>query len=458
MSEAVQSSVSPASAGQAADGTWAVPLVSSGFRSYALVVLMVVYTINFLDRSIVSILAEPIKDDLKISDTQLGLLTGLAFGIVYCGFGLPIARLADRFNRVHIISGCLALWSACTVLCGQAGSYATLVAARMGVGVGEAGCTPTAHALIADYTPKEKRASALAFFSMGTPLGSLLGLAMGGVIADAYGWRAAFLIAGLPGLFLAVLCFFTLKEPRDALAEAARRANTAAQVSFGATVRYLSSKRTFWCMAFGASIKAFIGYGHAPFTASFFLRNHGPEIAQLAGQFGLKPIGFLGLALGLLSGVFGTFSSWAGGYIADRFGGKDFRAYGSVPALASLVVIPFYFLVYLADTAVLALLLLIPLHLMGSLWYGPVYASGQSLVPPTMRATSASIMIFIINMVGLGGGALVVGALSDWFNVGWGLGKADGIRWALITSGCFGIAAAGLFTLARSRIRQEMVS
>ena len=166
----------------------------------------------------------------------------------------------------------------------------------------------------------------------------------------------------------------------------------------------------------------------------------------------------MGLALGLMSGVFGTFSSWAGGYIADRFGGKDFRAYGSVPAVASLIVVPFYFLVYLADSAVTALLLMIPLHLMGSLWYGPVYASGQSLVPPNMRATSASILIFIINMVGLGGGALVVGALSDWFNLGWGMGKSDGIRWALITSGCFGVIAAGLFTMARRRIREEMVS
>src|SRR3954471_14422489 len=148
-----------------------VPLVSAAFRSYALVVLLLVYTVNFLDRQIVSILAEPIKNDLKISDTQLGLLTGFAFGIVYCGLGLPIARLADRFNRVWIISASLAVWSAATVLCGRAVGYPTLVAARMGVGVGEAGCTPTSHALIADYAPKEKRASALAFFSMGTPLG-----------------------------------------------------------------------------------------------------------------------------------------------------------------------------------------------------------------------------------------------------------------------------------------------
>jgi MFS family permease len=434
------------------------PLVSAAFRGYALTVLLLVYTVNFLDRQIVSILAEPIKNDLSISDTQLGLLTGLAFGLVYCGFGLPIARLADRFNRVWIISGSLAVWSACTVLCGRAVNYATLVAARVGVGVGEAGCTPTAHALIADYTPKEKRASALAFFSMGTPIGSLLGLAMGGVIADAYGWRAAFLIAGLPGLVLALVCLFTLKEPRNALSRQVREANHAAQMSFGATVRYLARKRTFWLLAFGAAIKAFIGYGHAPFTASFFLRNHGPEIAALAAQVHLKPVGFMGVALGLTSGVFGALSSWAGGAIADRFGGRDLRAYGSVPAVASLIVIPFYIAAMTAPSALPALLCLIPIYAMGALWYGPVYASAQSLVPPNMRATSASIVLFIINMLGLGGGALVVGALSDWFNLGWGLGKAEGIRWALIVSACFGLISAALFWLARRHIREEMVS
>lgn len=435
-----------------------VPLVSAGFRRYALVVLLMVYTVNFLDRQIVSILAEPIKDDLKISDTQLGLLTGLAFGLVYCGLGLPLARLADRFNRVWIIAGSLAVWSACTALCGRAINYPTLVLARMGVGVGEAGCTPTAHALIADYTPKAKRASALAFFSIGTPLGSLLGLAMGGVIADAYGWRTAFLVAGLPGLILAAVCFFTLKEPRRAMSEAARATAHAAQMSFSATLRYLADKPTFWFIAFGAAIKSFIGYGHAPFTASFFLRNHTEEIAALASYFHLKPVGFMGIAIGLLNGIFGSFSSWFGGWIADKYGARDLRAYGSVPAVASLISIPFFTAAMLVDSAVLALLLLIPSYTLGAIWYGPVYASAQGLVPPQMRATSASIVLFIINMLGLGAGALVVGALSDGFNYGLGLGKADGIRYALIVSAFFGLISAVLFFLARRRIREEMVS
>lgn len=453
----VSSDIAPALEGMGDTGP-NVPLVSDSYRRYALVVLLLVYTVNFLDRQIVTILAEPIKNDLGISDTQLGLLTGLAFGIVYCGLGLPIARMADRYNRAWIIAASLAVWSGFTVLCGRATSFPTLIAARIGVGIGEAGCTPTAHALIADYTPKEKRASALAFFAMGTPLGSLLGLAMGGVIADAYGWRAAFLVAGLPGLFLAVLVFFTLKEPRNAMTVAARDTAQAARMSFKATLRYLAAKPTFWFIAFGASIKSFIGYGHAPFTASFFLRNHGPEIAELAARFGLKPIGFLGIALGLLAGIFGTLSSYLGGVIADKYGARDLRAYGSVPAVASLVSIPFFVTAMMVDSAVMALLFLIPSYLLGALWYGPVYASAQGLVPPQMRATSASIVLFIINMMGLGFGAVVVGALSDYFNKGMGLGSAEGVRWALIVSAFFGLISALLFFLARRRIREEMVS
>lgn len=435
-----------------------VPLVSESYRKYALVVLLLVYTVNFLDRQIVTILAEPIKKDLEISDTQLGILTGFAFGIVYCGLGLPLARLADRFNRVWIIGGSLAVWSGFTAVCGLANNYAQLVTARVGVAVGEAGCTPTSHALIADYTPKEKRASALAFFAMGTPLGSLIGLAMGGVMADLYGWRTAFLLAGAPGLLLAVLVMVTLKEPRKAMTAVAAKAAQASQMSFGKTLKYLAAKPTFWFIAFGASIKSFIGYGHAPFTASFFLRVHGDEVAALADGFGLKSVGFMGITLGLLSGIFGTLSSYLGGVIADKFGGKDLRAYGSVPAVASLVAIPFFAGAMLADSAITALILLIPVYLLGALWYGPVYASAQGLVPPQMRATSASIVLFIINMMGLGFGALVVGALSDGFNKGMGLGPAEGVRWALIVSASFGLISALLFWLARRRIREEMVS
>lgn len=279
-----------------------VPLVSAGYRKYALVVLLLVYTVNFLDRQVVSILAEPIKNELHIADWQIGLMTGFAFAIFYTMLGLPIARMAESKNRVFIIAGSLTVWSGFTIACGQAGNFLQLVLARIGVGVGEAGCTPTSHSLIADYVPREKRASALAFFSIGTPLGGLLGLAAGGIMADLYGWRTAFLLAGLPGLVLTVVVLLTLREPRKQIAADAVR-HAPGKGHFAATLKYLAGKRTFWLIAFAAATQAFIGYGNAPFVASFFFRNHGPEVAQLAGHFGLKAAGFMGLALGLIGGT-----------------------------------------------------------------------------------------------------------------------------------------------------------
>jgi MFS family permease len=434
-----------------------VPLVSAAFRRYALVVLLMVYTVNFLDRQVVTILAEPIKNELHIADWQIGLMSGFAFAIFYTVLGLPIARMAESVNRVWIIGGSLTVWSGFTILCGQATSFLQLVGARIGVGIGEAGCTPTAHSLISDYVPKEQRASALAFFSIGTPLGALLGLTMGGVLADLYGWRVAFLMAGLPGLILAVVVFTTLREPRRRLvADAAR--HVPGKGHFAATLKYLAAKKTFWLIAFAAAIKAFIGYGHAPFTASFFFRNHPDEIAALAALFHLKSTGFMGLALGLMGGTAGIISSWLGGWIADRAAKRDLRAYMSVPAIASLASIPVFATALLVDSAALALVLLIIPGLLGSLWYGPVYASAQGLVPPHMRATAASIMLFVINSVGLGLGPLLVGLLSDTLSGPVGLGPAEGVRWALILAAGLGVIAFGLFWLARRHIREEMVS
>lgn len=436
----------------------AIPLVSDAYRRYALLLLMLVYTVNFLDRQIVTILAEPIKNDLHIADWQIGLMTGFAFAVFYTVLGLPIARIAESFNRVWIIGASLTVWSGFTLACGAAGNFIQLVLCRIGVGVGEAGCTPTAHSLISDYTPKEKRASALAFFSIGTPLGGLLGLAMGGVIADAWGWRTAFLVAGLPGLIFAVIVFLTMREPRNALPLAARVQHAPGKGHFQATLKYLSSKPTFWFVAFAAAIKAFIGYGHAPFTASFFFRNHGDEVASLAAMFGLKSAGFLGLALGLMGGAAGVISSWLGGFIADQAAKRDLRAYMSVPAIASLLSPCAFVVAMLVDSAVAALFILLIPGLLGSLWYGPVYATAQGLVPIQMRATTASIMLFIINMVGLGLGPLAVGVLSDVLAGPMGLGSADGVRWALIISAMLGVGAFALFWMARRTIREEMVS
>lgn len=430
---------------------------SPAYTRYAMFLLLGIYIVNFLDRAVVNILAEPIKNDLGLADWQLGLMSGLAFAIFYTVLGIPIARLAERKNRPIIIGTAVAVWSGFTALSGMANNFTQLVLFRIGVGVGEAGCTPPAHSLIADYVPKEKRASALAFYSMGTPLGGLLGLVMGGLVADAYGWRAAFLVAGVPGIIFALLCWFTLKEPRKLMAQHSV-AIQSTQVTFGETLKYLATKKTFWLIALGAAIKAFIGYGHAPFTASFFLRVHGDEIKALAEGFGLQSIGFLGLALGLMGGTAGAVSAYLGGQIADKYAKTDLRGYVVVPAFASLLAVPIYILAVSVPSASVALWILVINGLLGSLWYGPVYAIGQSIVPPHMRATTAAILLFTINLIGLGLGPLAVGILSDVMANGFGLGSAQGVRWALMISTCFGFLAFALFWVARKTIREEMVS
>jgi MFS family permease len=431
--------------------------VSSGYRRYALWVLLIIYTMNFLDRQVVNILAEPIKRDLGLADWQLGMMTGLAFAIFYTVLGIPIARLAETKNRPFIIGASVAAWSAFTVLCGFTQNFWQLILARIGVGVGEAGCTPPAHSLITDYVPREKRASAIAFYSIGTPLGTLAGMAMGGLVADAYGWRVAFMVAGAPGVLFALVAAFTLVEPRRQLAaDIAARAR--AQIGFMAALAVLATKKTFWLVALAASIKAFVGYGHAPFTASFFFRNHGPEIAQLAAGFGLKSAGFLGLALGLIGGTAGVIGAWVGGVLADKLGARDLRAYVTVPAVASLITMPVYITAVSLGAPMPAIGLLAITALLGTLWYGPVYATAQSIVDPSMRATASAVLLLIINLIGLGLGPVAVGLLSDVLAGPGGLGEAQGVRWALILSTLLGLVAFGLFWAARKTIREEMVA
>jgi len=428
-----------------------------GYRSYALWLLLGIYTLNFLDRQVVNILAEPIKQDLGLKDWQLGALTGLAFAVFYTFLGIPIARLADRANRPLIIAGALAIWSAFTVACGLAGNFTHLLLARIGVGVGEAGCSPPSHSLITDYTPKEKRASALAFYAMGIPLGSLAGMALGGLVADAHGWRVAFFVAGAPGILLAVVAALTLKEPRKQMAAAQAKAAAADAPSFKEAMKELGTKKSFWLIAFAGSLVSFIGYGHLAFYGSFFFRNHGPQLTELAANMGgLGPAGFLGTALGLIIGVFGATGTYVGGQIADRAAKKDIRAYVSVPATAGLLSFPFFIGAMLTDNAALALgLLALPVFL-GSLWYGPVFAAVQSLVRPQTRATAAAVLLFVINLIGLGLGPLFVGLLSDTLAAT--MGEAQGVRWALVLSALVGIIASLLFWLARKTIREEIVS
>jgi MFS family permease len=366
--------------------------------------------------------------------------------------------MAERRNRSIIIGCSVAAWSAFTALCGIAQNFWQLVLARIGVGVGEAGCTPPAHSLIADYTPKEQRASAMAFYSMGNPIGALLGVVIGGLVADAYGWRTAFLLVGLPGVALALLVLLTLVEPRiKRAAEVIRESNQQPdQPSFGEVLRELWHKRTFWLMALGVSIVAFIGYGHAPFGASFFLRVHGAEIEQLAAQFGLGPIGFVGLALGIILGVAAGLGVFLGGLIGDKFGGRDASAYMSIPGIAVLFTIPIYTVAMLLPTFLPIIPLLAVNSVLASLWQGPVYATVQNIAPAHMRATAASVFLFIANLIGLGLGPLAVGLASDILAGPFGMGSAEGVRWALIGSQFLAIPAFICFWMARRTIGEEL--
>ena len=420
--------------------------MSKSYVNYALGMLLVIYTLNFLDRQIVNILAEPIKQDLGLSDTQLGLLTGLAFAVVYTVLGIPIARFADRptSNRVTIIAIALAVWSAFTALCGVAQNFVQLLLARIGVGVGEAGCTPPAHALISDKVPPEKRASVLALYSMGVPLGSLAGLALGGLIADSIGWRWAFILVGLPGLILAVLTVMTIKEPRRLAAMQAATAAAKPAVSFGQALAELGRKKAYWNICLAAAVISFLGYGQIAFFGSFFVRVHE------------MPIGQIGLLLGFMIGISGVIGTFIGGQIADAAAKRDTRAYVTVPAVALVVGAPFFIAAMLTPNPYLCIALLAIPTALNSLWYGPVYAAVQSIVPPRLRATAVAIMLFIVNMIGLGLGPLTMGIVSDYFANQLGYGPGEGLRWAILTTGSVAIIAIVLFVMARRTIREEL--
>jgi MFS family permease len=413
--------------------------------------------VNFIDRQVVNIIAEPVKHELGLADWQIGFLSGLAFAVFYTVLGIPIARLAERGHRPWIIGAATGIWSLFTVASGLAGSFVQLAIARTGVGVGEAGCVPPSHSLISDYVPKAKRASALAFYSMGVPIGGLIGLGLGGLIADAYGWRAAFLAAGVPGLLLAALSATTLREPRRALGHEVRR-QRADSSTLRETLAVLRRKPTFWLMAFGASAKTFMAYGHAPFVAAFFLRNHKAEIAAFAASFHVHPVGFLGVALGVMGGVAGAAGSYLGGLIADRMAARDIRHYMTTPAIGAALQVPVYLLAMTTPSAALGLVLVAINGFLAPLWYGPIYATMQGLAPPRMRATTTALLLFMTTLIGLGLGPLALGALSDCLAGPVGLGPAEGLRWAMIAFSLMALIGSGLFLASRRTIAADLTS
>ncbi len=416
---------------------------SPRYRTYVLAVLVVVYVFNFLDRQIVTILAEPIKNDLGLNDTQIGLMTGLAFAVFYTVLGIPIARLADRANRVTIISGALVIWSGMTALCGMAQNFTQILAARIGVGVGEAGCSPPAHSLIADYFPPEKRASALSIYALGIPIGSILGLLAGGWIAEFYGWRVAFFVVGLPGVLLAIIVKLTLLEPIRGMSDTSSTASQASQPPLSETLRTILGNRTIVHIAMGGALTSFVGYGLGQWLPAYFIRLHGMGIAETATYFGL--------VLGVASAV-GTV---LGGTLSDRLGRRSTRMYAWLPAAGVLAAFPFYFVAMMANDPYVAIAILVVPSLLNSLWLGPAFGTIQNLAPTRMRALASAILLFILNIIGLGLGPFLVGVLSDLLVGPFG---EQSLRYAIMIATAAYFWAGAHFLLASRTISEDLAA
>ena len=414
---------------------------SLGYRSYVLVVLVLVYTFNFIDRQIVGILAVPIKAELHLSDSQLGLMGGLAFALFYTFLGIPIARLADRISRTGIMTVALALWSLMTALCGFTQSFAQLFMARVGVGVGEAGGVAPAYSLICDYFPTKERARALSVYSFGIPIGAALGIVLGGYITSVVNWRMAFFIVGLAGLVLTPLLKFTVREPvrgaLDPVPAAAARAPTLREV-----IAVLARKPSFWGLSLGAACASMMGYGLFFWAPSFLVRSFHMSLLHASLSFG---------ALVLIGGLIGI---WFGGALADRYGEKRKAMYAYIPAMAFLATLPFYAAGVLSTTLWISFAVLLVPTALGLAWLGPVLAAVQHLVPGNMRATASALFLFINNLIGIGLGTTLIGVVSDLTRARFG---SESLRYAILAGTSFYLIAALLLFFAGRKLAKDWV-
>jgi MFS family permease len=435
----------------------ASPPAPLAYRSYVLVVLVIVYTFNFIDRQIVGILAVPIKTELHLSDSQLGLMGGLAFALFYTFLGIPIARLADRVSRTGIMTAALALWSLMTAVCGLTHSFAQLFMARLGVGVGEAGGVAPAYSLICDYFPPKERARALSVYSFGIPIGSAAGIALGGFITSLMSWRMAFFIVGLSGLLLTPLLKLTVREPaRGALDHPRERAAANPAADAGPSVNAgpsanadpslldvmaaLARRPSFWGLSLGAASASMMGYGLFFWMPSFAVRSFHLTLLQASMIYG---------ALVLVGGLSGI---WFGGVLADKYGERRKAFYALIPAAAFVTTVPFYVAGVLSTTLWVSFLVLLVPTALGLVWLGPVLAAVQHLVPANMRATASALFLFINNLIGIGLGTTLIGVVSDLMRVRFG---TESLRYAILAGTGFYLIAATLLFLASRRLDQD---
>ena len=414
------------------------------YRRYVLGVLFLTYVLNTIDRSpVLGVSLQFIKAEFGASDTQLGLLTGIAFALFYATMGIPIAAWADRSNRRNVLALAVAVWSAMTALCGAATSFAMLFAARVGTAIGEAGGSPPSHSLISDYFPKSERGKAFAIFALGVPLGTALGNYIAGQSVEAFGWRTTFMLVGAPGILVALLVRLTVREPPRGLSDgvAAVAARTRTPGMFEA-LGVLWTRRSFRHLSLAAALHSVVWYASGAFNAAFLIRSHG----MTAGEVG-NWLTFFAAVGGL-----GTF---LGGYTADRLSARtgDKRWYLWVPGAATLVMVPFQFGAYLPDDLSTAVPSFAIMTFLAAVFFGPSFAMTQGLATLRMRSVATSLLLFVQTLIGYGLGPLMAGRISDWLMPTYG---TDSLRWALVTVGLVNVWAAGHYFWGTRTLREEL--
>lgn len=394
----------------------AEPAYTARYRNLVLFLLSAAYAVNFIDRTIIVTIGQAIKADLNISDTQLGLLGGLYFALLYSIMGVPIARFADRLNRVNILAVSMVVWSGFTALCGTASNFFMLSVYRFGVGLGEAGLHPPAHSLISDYFPRSRRARALAIFAIGVPIGTMLGALMGGWLTQNFSWRVAFVIVGIPGVILAVIIKMVMREPPRGYADTVLEPTGAparlvqAEIKgvggelaeTGRVARLLFGRWPLLNMMLGIGLAAFAGFGAGQFSAPYFIRAFGLNYAQV------------GAIMGLLGGASSIVGNYLGGYLSDRLGARrDARFYALVPGIGLLIAFPLALAVYHAPSWPTAAALLLFPGMFAGTYMASTFAVVQNASPSHQRATAAAILMFVMNIIGMGGGPVFSGWLID---------------------------------------------
>ena len=471
------------------------------YRNYVLLLLMAVYTLNFIDRTLIAVVAQPIIESFQLTDSQWGLLYGPPFAIFYAIMGLPIALWADRANRVKIITVCIILWSIMTALCGLAAGFISLLLFRIGVAIGEAGCTPPANSIIGDYFIARKRATALGIYSMGVTLGGVLANVFGGPIAAMQGadfgvwlnglglawmfgdlnwaaiegWRIAFVVVGLPGVLVALVVMWTIKEPPRGYSDPPDSA-PAAKAGWHEAYQELKQKPSFWWMAMGASMVAFVGYGLISFQAPFLQREHGLSVRDAAINFGAP--------LSLLAAI-GTF---LGGYLTERLTQRIPTAMALVPAVGLFLATPAYVAAFFIEDLRIVFVLWGVASVLHYSYLGAQYNIGQGVVSNRSRATAIAVLLILVSLIGNGVGPYFVGFMSDNFmsselakaggapeltpalckardavltdaqTAACAVANSSGLKWAMAVTVCWFLVAAGCFVMAARTLKQDFVA